>query len=70
MTFIFLNLKLFISREKGRRKRKMSEVAATVEAEVRGLAEAETSLIGNNGLGGNNGLNTEVTIKRLDHVLS
>ena len=46
----------------------MSEAAATVEAEVRGLAEAETSLIGN--LGGNNGLNTEVTIKRLDHVMS
>ena len=68
MTFIFLNLKLFISREKGRRKRKLSEAAATVEAEVRGLAEAETSLIGN--IGGNNGLNTEVTIKRLDHVLS
>ena len=68
MTFIFLNLKLFISREKGRRKRKLSEAAATVEAEVRGLAEAETSLIGN--LGGNNGLNTEVTIKRLDHDLS
>ena len=68
MTFIFLNLKLFISREKGRRKRKLSEAAATVEAEVRGLAEAETSLIGN--IGGNNGLNTEVTIKRLDHDLS
>ena len=42
----------------------MSEAAATVEAEVRDLAEAETSLIGN--FGANNGLNTEVTIKRLD----
>ena len=44
----------------------MSEAAATVEAEVRDLAEAETSLIGN--FGGNNGLNTEVTIKRLGDI--
>ena len=65
MTFSFLLLKKpFISREKGRRKRKLSEAAATVEAEVRSFAEVETSLIRN--IGVNNGLNTEVTIKRLE----
>ena len=69
MTFSFLLLKkLFISREKGRRKRKLSEAAATVEAEVRSFAEVETSLTRN--IGGNNGLNTEVTIKRLEMTLN
>ena len=69
MTFSFLLLKkLFISREKGRRKRKLSEAAATVEAEVRSFAEVETSLIRN--IGGNNGLNTEVTIKRSEMTLN
>ena len=69
MTFSFLLLiNLFISREKGRRKRKLSEAAATVEAEVRTFAEVETSLIRN--IGGNNGLNTEVTIKRLEIMLN
>ena len=69
MTFSFLLLKkLFISREKGRRKRKLSEAAATVEAEVRSFAEVETNLTRN--IGGNNGLNTEVTIKRLEMTLN
>ena len=67
MSFLLLK-KLFISREKGRRKRKLSEAAATVEAEVRTFAEVETSLIRN--IGGNNGLNTEVTIKRLEMMLN
>ena len=53
-----------VGKIKGRRKRKLSEAAATVEAEVRSFAEVETSLIRN--IGGNNGLNTEVTIKRLE----